>query len=103
MPPTGDEVHKHLRRLERVWIGQPIYFITTCTFGRPAILGTDEIATLLSDEWRDAHDRYGWAIGRMSSCRTMSISFVMQSWTLNRCQSSCKNGSNGAVNEWHVG
>jgi putative transposase len=64
MPPTDDGVHKHLRRLERVWIDQPIYFITTCTFGPQAILATGEIATLLSDEWRDAHDRHGWSIGR---------------------------------------
>jgi REP element-mobilizing transposase RayT len=64
MPATDNQVHKHLRRLERVWIDQPIYFITTCTFGRRATLATKEIATLLSDEWRDAHDRHGWAVGR---------------------------------------
>jgi hypothetical protein len=33
MPTTDEQVHKHLRRLERVWIDWPIYFITTCTFG----------------------------------------------------------------------
>jgi REP element-mobilizing transposase RayT len=64
MPTTDNQVHKHLRRLERVWIDQPIYFVTTCTFRRRAVLATSQIATLLSDEWRDAHDRHGWAIGR---------------------------------------
>jgi REP-associated tyrosine transposase len=63
MPATNNQVHKHLRRLERVWIDQPIYFVTTCTFGRRAILATNQIAALLSDEWRAAHDRHGWAIG----------------------------------------
>jgi hypothetical protein len=52
-------VHKHLRRLERVWIDQPIYFITTCVLGRRAILATNEIAAILADEWRNAHRRHG--------------------------------------------
>ena len=40
--------------------------------------------------------------GAMSSCRITCISFVVQSSTLNRCQSSCRNGSNGRVNEWRA-
>jgi putative transposase len=56
-------VHKHLRRLERVWIDWPIYFITTCTFERRAILAAKEVAAILIDEWRNAHNRHGWAIG----------------------------------------
>jgi REP element-mobilizing transposase RayT len=57
-------MHKHLRRLERVWIDRPIYFMTTCTFGRCPILTSKEVAKILIDEWRNAHDRHGWAIGR---------------------------------------
>jgi putative transposase len=57
-------MHKHLRRLQRVWIDWPIYFITTCTFKRRAILASKEVAAILIDEWRNAHDRHGWAIGR---------------------------------------
>jgi putative transposase len=57
-------VHKHLRRLERIWIDPPIYFITTCTLERRAILVCKEVAAILVDEWRHAHDRHGWAIGR---------------------------------------
>jgi putative transposase len=57
-------MHKHLRRLGRVWIDWPIYFITTCTFQRRAILASKEVAKILVDEWQDAHDRHGWAIGR---------------------------------------
>jgi REP element-mobilizing transposase RayT len=55
---------KHLRRLERVWIDWPTYFITTCSFRRRPILASKEVAKILSDEWEDAHDRHGWAIGR---------------------------------------
>jgi len=56
-------MRKHLRRLERVWIDWPIYFITTCSFRRRPILASKEVAEILSDEWEDAHDRHGWAIG----------------------------------------
>src|SRR5437588_12770193 len=57
-------MRKHLRRLERVWIDWPIYFVTTCTFRRRAILTSKEVAKILTEEWRSAHDRHGWAIGR---------------------------------------
>lgn len=57
-------MHKHLRRLNRVWIDWPIYFITTCTFKRRAILASKEAAQVLVDEWQSARDRHGWAIGR---------------------------------------
>src|SRR5207253_3256258 len=64
MPATDARMHEHLRRLQRVWIDWPIYFITTCTFRRRAILGSKEVAAILTDEWRNAHDHHGWAIGR---------------------------------------
>src|SRR5438270_7432033 len=57
-------MRKHLRRLERVWIDWPIYFVTTCTFRRRAILASKEVARILIDEWHSAHSRHGWAIGR---------------------------------------
>ena len=59
-----ERVHKHLRRLERVWVDSPIYFITTCTFERRPILSSSDIAAIFVQEWRTAHDRHGWAIGR---------------------------------------
>ena len=59
-----ERVHKHRRRLERVWVDSPIYFITTCTLGRRAMLVSNDIAAILVAEWRNAHDRHGWAIGR---------------------------------------
>ena len=57
-------MHRHLRRLERVWIRDPIYFVTTCTYHRKAILACEEVAAILTKEWQLAHDRHGWAIGR---------------------------------------
>jgi putative transposase len=56
-------MHKHLQRLDRVWIEFPIYFITVCTFRHRPILGRDVIADVLVDELRHAHERHGWAIG----------------------------------------
>jgi REP element-mobilizing transposase RayT len=57
-------VHKHLRRLERIWVDWPINFVTTCTVERRAILACKEITDILIDEWRNAHKRHGWVIGR---------------------------------------
>ena len=63
-PVTDQRMHKHLRRLERVWIDWPIYVITTCTFNRRAIVASKEVVTTLINEWRDARGRHGWAVGR---------------------------------------
>src|SRR6266702_682908 len=57
-------MHQHLRRLERVWVDSPIYFITTCTKNRWAVLARDRAAQILIEEWRTAHERHGWAVGR---------------------------------------
>jgi hypothetical protein len=59
MPATDDPVHKHLRRLERVWLDAPIYFTTTCTFERCPILNSSDVAAILVQEWRTAHQRHG--------------------------------------------
>jgi putative transposase len=57
-------MHKHLHRLGRVWIDRPLYFITTCTSKRRSILASREVATILVDEWQNARERHGWAVGR---------------------------------------
>src|SRR5437762_4933657 len=57
-------VHKHLRRLGRAWIDDPIYFITTCTYRRSAILASEQVEKILIHEWSSARERHGWAIGR---------------------------------------
>jgi REP-associated tyrosine transposase len=59
----NSDVHKHLRRLERIWIGAPIY-VTTCTRHRKPLLACYNVAKVLIAEWHAAHDRHGWAVGR---------------------------------------
>jgi hypothetical protein len=58
------DVHKHLRRLERVWIDFPIYYITTCVRLRKTVLAQDAAARILVEEWQAARRRQGWAVGR---------------------------------------
>jgi len=57
-------MHKHLRRLKHIWIDFPIYFITACVRNRKAVLSRGEAAQILVQEWRAAHTRHGWVIGR---------------------------------------
>lgn len=57
-------MHKHLRRLERVWLEPAIYYITICTFQRKPILATEFVAQILVQEWKNARKRHGWAVGR---------------------------------------
>jgi REP element-mobilizing transposase RayT len=56
-------MHKHLQRLDRIWIEFPIYFVTVCTFRRRRILARDAVADVLVDELCHARERHGWAIG----------------------------------------
>jgi putative transposase len=56
--------HKHLKRLERIWIQEPIFFITTCTYQRRSILTNPQIAQILVEEWQEANARHGWMVGR---------------------------------------
>jgi len=57
-------VREHLRRLARVWIEPPIYFITICTRNRRNILTHETAASVLIEEWQRARERHSWAIGR---------------------------------------
>jgi REP element-mobilizing transposase RayT len=56
--------HTHLPHLSRIWISDPIYFITTCTQGRKSILANKYVAEILIDEWTAALERHGWLVGR---------------------------------------
>jgi len=57
-------MHGHLRRLERVWIDAPMYFVTTCTKDRRPVLAQSKVAEILIQEWSAAQDRHGWLVGR---------------------------------------
>jgi REP element-mobilizing transposase RayT len=55
--------HKHLKRLDRIWITNPRYFITVCTENRRPILASEETVSVLRKEWEAAMERHGWAVG----------------------------------------
>jgi REP element-mobilizing transposase RayT len=56
--------HKHLPRLERVWLESPVCFVTACTHQRRPILAVESAANILISEWRAAHEHHGWLVGR---------------------------------------
>ncbi len=56
-------LHKHLNRLDRIWVSNPRYLITVCTHNRRKILADKRIAAVFRQEWEGAWDRHGWAVG----------------------------------------
>jgi len=54
----------HLRRLPRLWVKQPIYFLTTCTHNRQPFLTQPGIAQVLIESWRASSAINGWIVGR---------------------------------------
>ncbi len=56
--------HSHLKRLERIWIRDPIFFVSTNTAHRRKILANHEVAKILIEEWDQARTRHGWVVGR---------------------------------------
>jgi putative transposase len=57
-------MHKHLQRLDRVWIADPIVYITTCTYKRNPLLANKEFHETCVEVWRNAEELYGWVVGR---------------------------------------
>ena len=56
--------HPHLRRLDRIWIENPIFFITACTNDRRNILANSQAAAILMEELTAAKERHDWNVGR---------------------------------------
>jgi REP element-mobilizing transposase RayT len=56
--------HRHLRRLDSVWIEPAIYFLTLCARDRRPILANPETVAILRDEFTGAPGRHGWRVGR---------------------------------------
>jgi REP element-mobilizing transposase RayT len=56
--------HSHLTRLDRIWIDNPIFFITVCTDQRRNILANSQSAAIPLEEWTTAKVRHDWNIGR---------------------------------------
>jgi REP element-mobilizing transposase RayT len=57
-------LHKHLRRLDRVWIPNAVYFVTACTHDRRPVLASQPVADVLRQKWATASTRHRWRIGR---------------------------------------
>jgi REP element-mobilizing transposase RayT len=56
--------HKHLRRLDSIWLESPIYFLTICVAGRRRLLANERAFAILRAEFDSAPERYGWTVGR---------------------------------------
>ena len=56
--------HRHLRRLDSIWIEDPVYFLTLCTAGRRPALANETAVAVLRAEFEGAPSRYGWSVGR---------------------------------------
>jgi REP element-mobilizing transposase RayT len=54
----------HLRRLDRIWVDNPIYFITICTNNRRAVLASELIHSIFREVWGNAEKLYRWYVGR---------------------------------------
>jgi putative transposase len=56
--------HRHLRRLDSIWIEDPVYFLTLCTASRRPALANETAVAVLRAEFEAAPSRYGWSVGR---------------------------------------
>ena len=56
-------MHKHLKRLSRVWVDRPVYFITACVAQRRALLTHPDVLRIITDEFHSAPDLHGWHVG----------------------------------------
>ena len=55
---------RHLRRLDEIWVTNPIYFITNCAHGRLRRLANDDFREIAIEVWRNCEEHYGWSVGR---------------------------------------
>jgi len=61
-PPSPGH-HAHLRRLNRVWVQDPVFFITTCVSGRKPFLASDAAHAILREVWETGCRLHGWQVG----------------------------------------
>ena len=55
--------HKHLRRLDQLWIDNPVYFVTTNVKGRRPLLADAQAVGVMREVWENAEGLYGWCVG----------------------------------------
>lgn len=53
-----------MRRLDRVWLESPVYFVTACAEQRRPVFADGNIVGILTDEWCSARKLHGWLVGR---------------------------------------
>jgi len=56
--------HRHLRRLDSVWIEPTIFFVTICAAGRRPVIANAAAFAILLAEFEGVRARSGWRIGR---------------------------------------
>jgi REP-associated tyrosine transposase len=57
-------MRKHLQRLGRLWVNDPIYFVATCTNSRHRLLAVEPVHAIIREVWANAEKLYGWYVGR---------------------------------------
>jgi REP element-mobilizing transposase RayT len=57
-------MHKHLPKLDEIWVSTPIFYITTCTSERRQELANDHFHKICVEVWNNAETLYGWVVGR---------------------------------------
>ena len=55
--------HAQLRRLDRVWVDDPVFFITTCVLGRKPLLTSGGAHAILREVWETGGRLHGWQVG----------------------------------------
>ena len=61
---SNTQPHYHLSRLDRIWVRDPIYFITTCTSSRAHRLNNAIAHEICREVWNNARELYGWQVNR---------------------------------------
>jgi REP-associated tyrosine transposase len=55
---------RHLRRLRQIWVGPPLFFVTTCSFNRRRDLATRHFHEICRKVWQNCEEFYDWYVGR---------------------------------------
>ena len=57
------ERHKHLRRLSRLWVDDPVFFVTACVADRNPLLACEAAHAILREVWDRGGRLHGWQAG----------------------------------------
>lgn len=56
--------HRHLTRLDRVWVRDPVFFVTTCTHRRAQVLANPTAQAICEEVWKTGCRLHDWHVGR---------------------------------------